>query len=166
MIYETVWQTYLEVGSVALQAGQMDIADHMLDAAMELAKSAEGNKGQTAEMLCVLARTYSAHKRVRRALAIFKEALSIFEDVVGLEHPNTLATLEAIAQIYVVHGKVNKAIPYYERAARVDETKVCEEFLAILVRMLTKLAWIYQTQGKFAQSAALYERAESIRTHG
>ncbi|HEY9868294.1 MAG TPA: tetratricopeptide repeat protein [Candidatus Obscuribacterales bacterium] len=166
MVYETVWQTYLEVGSVALQAGQMELADRMLEAAIELAKSQGSNKAQTAEKLCVLARTYSAHKRVRRALAIFKEALSIFEELVGLEHANTLATLEAIAQIYVAHGKLNKAIPYYERAARVDEKNVREDGRGILVRMLTKLAWSYYTQGKFAQSAQLYERAESMPLSG
>lgn len=166
MVYDTVWKTYLEVGSAAIQAGQLDIADQMLDTALELARSMGSNGVQTAQKLCVLARTYNTHKRVRRALAIYKEALSIFERVLGLQHPNTLGTLESIAQIYLAHGKLNKALPYYERAARVDAASVKEEYRAQLARMLTKLAWIYYTQGRFAESSQLYTQAESIQSPG
>lgn len=164
MIYETIWQTYLEVGSTAIQAGREDIAEQMLNSAIELARSLDDNGVQTAQKLCALAKTYSVHRRVRRALAIFKEALSIFEKVLGLQHPNSLATLEAIAQLYVVHNKLNKALPFYERAAKLDDARIREESRPIFIRMLTKLAWIYYTQGKHLESAQLYARAESLGT--
>jgi tetratricopeptide (TPR) repeat protein len=165
MIYETIWQTYLEVGSTAIQAGREDVAEQMLNSAIELARSLDDNGVQTAQKLCALAKTYSVHKRVRRALIIFKEALSIFEKILGPHHPNTLSTLEAIAQLYVAHNKLNKALPFYERAARLDDALIKEESRALFVRMLNKLAWIYYTQGKHSESARLYTRAESMATN-
>jgi len=164
MVYETIWQTYLEVGSTAIQAGREEIAEQMLNSAIELARSLDDNGVQTAQKLCALAKTYSVHRRVRRALIIFKEALSIFEKIVGAYHPNTLATLDAIAQLYVAHNKLNKALPFFERAARLDDKLIKDESRALFVRMLNKLAWIYYTQGRHEESARLYTRADSLGT--
>src|SRR5262249_48740984 len=110
MIQEQVFRTYLDMGMKAAQSGQPELVDKMLDAALELARTLPRGSAETGDKFYLLASAYSHHKRIRRALVLQKEALSIYDKTLEPNDPRFLKVLNALAEIYLDHGKPDKAL--------------------------------------------------------
>ena len=96
-----------------------------------------------------------------QAELLFKQALSIREQIDGSEHPDIALSLTSLAGIYRAVGKYalaeqlfQQALALREQALGVSDRKVAES--------LNNLAMLYHDQGKYAQAEPLCERALAI----
>ena len=162
MVYQAIWQTYFELGTSAYRNGRPDIAESMLHAAFEVAQSEDCPQHDLGDKVFNLASVYCEQRRLRKALALYKEALAIYQRVLGADHPRTLKAINAVAAIYMENGKPAKARTYYERAISSSE-KCAIEDPALLSDMLMRLSWIYVNERRHRDAEALYRRAVAIR---
>lgn len=151
------------MGFKAAQSGQNELVEKMLDAALDLARSLPRSCAETADKFFTLASAYTQHKRIRKALVLYKEALTIYDKTLDELDPRLLKVLNALADIYLAHRKPDKALPYCERAARFDERKLGRDHQLLLADTLIKMACVSYEQHRFGESTKIYLRADSIR---
>ncbi len=106
---------------------------------------------------------YYLHERARYAEAepLYQRALSIHENVVGPEHPDTATSLNNLALLYSDQGRFAEAEPLYRRALEIRE-KVLGAEHPDTAQSLNNLAGLYYAQGRFAEAEPLYRRALGI----
>ncbi len=64
--------------------------------------------------------------RYAEATTLLEKALAIREKELGAEHPATIKSLTALADVYSVQGKSWEAVSLYERAATIcEKTYLC-----------------------------------------
>ncbi len=93
-----------------------------------------------------------------QAEPLLQQALRIYEEVLGPEHPDTARTLNSLAILYQNQGKYEQAEPFYQRALWTRERMLGNEHLDT-ADTLNGLAILYQNQGKYEQAEPLYLRA-------
>jgi tetratricopeptide (TPR) repeat protein len=96
-----------------------------------------------------------------KAEPLLVRALSICEQHLGVEHPDTAMSLNALAVLYDQQGEYEQAEPLYKRALSVFEQHLGAEH-PDTARCLNNLGLLYQEQGKYEQAEPLYKRALSI----
>ena len=96
------------------------------------------------------------------AESLLVRALSIREQQLGSEHPDTAKSLNSLAMLYRLQGKYEQAEPLYQRALSIREQKLGAEH-PDTAKSLNGLAVLYRHQGKYEQAEPLYQRALSIR---
>jgi tetratricopeptide (TPR) repeat protein len=84
--------------------------------------------------------------------------LSMCERVLGPEHPNTLRSLNNLANLYRNQGQYEQAEPLYQRALEARERVLGPEHPDTL-GSLNNLANLYADQGQYEQAEPLYQRA-------
>jgi tetratricopeptide (TPR) repeat protein len=89
---------------------------------------------------------------------LLKSALSICEQVLGPEHPETLGTVNNLAILYWQQGKYEEAEPLYQRALEAQERVLGPEH-PNTAQSLDNLANHYANQGKYEEAEPLYQRA-------
>jgi tetratricopeptide (TPR) repeat protein len=92
---------------------------------------------------------------------LHQRALTIREQVLGLEHPGTATSLVHLAGLYQAQGKYEQAEPLYEQALTIRR-KVLGDEPPDVAQILNNLAGLYQVQGKYEQAEPLYQRALTI----
>ena len=93
-----------------------------------------------------------------------QRALSICEQILGHEHPDTSATLTNLAYLYHLQGHYEQAEPLYQRALTIAEQTLGQEHPRTAM-ILDSLARLYEAQGQSEQAGPLYQRALAIREH-
>ena len=93
-------------------------------------------------------------KPVCRSRAPLQPLLEVSRRVLGEEHPNTLGTMNNLAQIYGFQGKYGEAETLYIKVQEVARRTLGEEHQNTLITM-SNLATIYQNEGKYEQSERL-----------
>jgi tetratricopeptide (TPR) repeat protein len=99
--------------------------------------------------------------RYSEAEPLYQQALSIREQQLGPDHPNTATTLNNLAVLYRSQGKYEQAEPLYVRALRIREEQLGPAHPDI-AQSLNNLASLYKSQGKYEQAEPLYIRALCI----
>lgn len=156
MTLTAVWQTYLELGATAYNAGEESIGDMMLEAAAsELSTGSLSVKSALA--MCDLAACYSQQRRYRKAMRLFKRALPTLENGKS-PHPKAVEALDSIADIYFAVGKVARARPFVERAVKIAESQPIPD--AGYPRRLRRLALIFCQMGQADDVTSLLLRAK------
>jgi tetratricopeptide (TPR) repeat protein len=89
------------------------------------------------------------------------KALTIREQHLGAEHPDTARSLNNLANLYLEQGKYEQAEPLYQRVLSIREQNLGAEH-PDTARSLNNLANVYRDQGKYEQAEPLYQRALSI----
>jgi tetratricopeptide (TPR) repeat protein len=100
--------------------------------------------------------------RYGQAEPLLKRALSLREQVLGPEYPDTATTLNALAWLYVLHANyeqaevlLQSALMRFERVLGAEHPEVAEA--------LNTLAAVYQYKGKYDEAEPLFKRALAIR---
>ena len=76
-----------------------------------------GNVGAQDEALTIsFGNVYTKHGRYDKALRYYKRALAGKEKCLGVDHPDTLATVNDMALVFQAQGQYDKALKYHERA--------------------------------------------------
>ncbi len=106
---------------------------------------------------------YYLRERSRYAEAepLFKRALAIREQQLGLDHPYTATSLNDLATLYYIQGKYAEAEPLFRRALAIYEQQLGLDH-PHTASSLNNLAMLYQDQGKYAEAEPLFKRALAI----
>ena len=91
-----------------------------------------------------------------------QQALHIFEQQLGPEHPRVAASLNNLANLYKQRGKYAEAEPLYQRALHIFEQQLGPEHPNV-AHPLNNLANLFRLQGRYAEVEPLYQRALHIR---
>ena len=85
-----------------------------------------------------------------------KRALEACERVLGKEHPDTLTSVNNLADLYQAQGRYGEAEPLYKRALEARERVLGKEHPDTLASV-NNLAALYQAQGRYAEAEPLYQ---------
>lgn len=161
-IHDAVWNTYIELGSTAYEQGHFEMADLMLEAALEEAQRLGHKDSPLASVFNKLAYIYYQQNNYKKAEAVYKQALTMYERVLGEEDPHYNNILVNLAELYFSQKKYNLAAPLYERSLALDEQRLGPEHKK-LERRLLKLAWIYCNSARYDEAHKLYKQARIIK---
>src|SRR6266516_2618114 len=100
--------------------------------------------------------------RYAEAEPLYQRALSIREQQLGPEHPDTATSLNNLAALYFDQGKYEQAEPLLKRALAIYEQQLGPNH-PDTATSLNNLALLYDNQGEYEQAEPLYQRALSIR---
>jgi tetratricopeptide (TPR) repeat protein len=95
------------------------------------------------------------------ARAAYARALRIFEQVLGLEHPNVATLVNNLGSVLKAQGDLAGARAAYARALRIDEAVYGPDHPNV-ARDVNNLGGVLQDQGDLAGARAAYERALRI----
>jgi CHAT domain-containing protein len=98
-----------------------------------------------------------------QAIPLVERQLKLQESRLGIEHRNTLTTLENLATLHKRLGNYGEAERLYRRSLETRERVYGKNDLDI-PDVANKLAMLYRAQGRFAEAEALYLRAIKILT--
>lgn len=93
---------------------------------------------------------------------LYRQALSMREQLMGEEHPDTARSLNNLAILTYKQGKIAEAESLFLRTLHMQEQQLEANHLD-LAATLTGLATLYDDQGKHAQTGVLYQRALYIQ---
>ena len=89
---------------------------------------------------------------------LYERALTGNEEKLGATHPNTLETVQNLANVYRNQGRYDAAEKLCERVLTVKEEKLGATHPDTL-GTVQNLAIVYQSQGRYDEAAKLYKRA-------
>ncbi|MDQ2886317.1 MAG: tetratricopeptide repeat protein [Chloroflexota bacterium] len=98
----------------------------------------------------------------QEAEPLFKQALTIRKEVLGLHHPDTASSLNNLAYLYQAQGRLAEAEPLYEQALAIRK-EVLGEHHPDTAQSLNNLGYLYDSQGRLAEAEPLYKQALTIR---
>ena len=98
----------------------------------------------------------------RETEPLWNSALAMCERVLGPEHPETLSTVNNLAELYRNQGKYELAGPLYQRALEARERVLGSEHPDTL-STVNSLAILYSVQGKHELAESLFQRALETR---
>src|SRR5258708_11697514 len=78
----------------------------------------------TALSLNNLARLYQAWDKFEQAEPLFVRALTIREQVLGLEYSDTVMSLVSLAQLYRAQGKYEQIVALYQRFLTISDQRL------------------------------------------
>jgi tetratricopeptide (TPR) repeat protein len=116
--------------------------------------------------VCGLASSYAFHffhrGRWRDAERIGVHLLQLRNRVLGVEHPDTLTSVNNLASLYTSQGRYGEAEPLLVGALEASERVLVVEHPDTLTSM-NNLALLYASQGQYGKAEPLYERALEAR---
>lgn len=110
--------------------------------------------GQIASML-------AEQGKYKDAETLFEQVLSHFRKL-GDEHPNTLCTMNNLANLHMKRGKFDLAQQWLEEVLSVRRRNLEDEHPEML-SSINNLALVYRRQGRHEESRALFEEALSAQ---
>lgn len=165
---EKRWNMYTDAGNKAKKQWRYDEAGKWFLAAIE---EAEGfgpwdlrlatSLGDLANYYCYYCPPGSYQGWPDIAEPFYQRALTIRENVLGPEHPETFRTLNSLALCYTDQGKYAESEPLFQRLLASQEKALGAEH-PNAVSFLSFLAECYNQQGKYAEAEPLYQRLLTI----
>jgi tetratricopeptide (TPR) repeat protein len=106
---------------------------------------------------------YYLYQRAEYAQAepLYRTAITIYEKVLGPEHPHTATSLNNLAELYRAQGRYTEAEPLYRGALEILE-KVLGPEHPHTATSLNNLAELYRAQGRYKEAEPLLRRALAI----
>jgi tetratricopeptide (TPR) repeat protein len=93
---------------------------------------------------------------------LFEEALQLSKKVLGLEHPDTLTSMNKLAVLYKSKGKYEAAEPLYKETLQLRKKVLDLEHPNTLTSM-NNLALLYKSQGKYEAAESFYKETLQLR---
>ncbi len=172
MPIETQWQWMQRAVHAVLAAypenpdvANWPLLDRLLPHAVLCATWIEQASLNTPSATLLLNQTgYYLQERARYAEAesLYQQALSIKEQQLGANHPDTATSLNNLAGLYYRQGKYTQAEPLYQRAIAIDEQQLGANH-PDTAASLNGLAELYRVQGRNLEAEPLLVRALTIR---
>jgi Tfp pilus assembly protein PilF len=89
-------------------------------------------------------------------------SLTIWEQLLGQDHPNVAAILNNLAILHQYQGRYSEAEPLHKRSLSIREQQLGQDHPDV-ANSLNNLALLYQYQGRYSEAELLYRRSLSIR---
>ncbi len=138
------------------------LVDLLDRARTELLKTDWAEETTRAELLDALGHTYGGLGIQSRAIEFHERALRIRERTLGQASPDTLASLNNLAQAYQADGRFDLALPLCRDAVRLSESTLGQDHPETLAS-LSNLATALDGVGHQTEAIALMERVWTIR---
>jgi len=107
------------LGEVYRRMGRLDRASDLLHRAIRLDEAAGGRGPALATSLNNLGLVRHAEGRLGAAADLYRRALSLLENSLGPDHPDTARVLNNLAQVELERGDTRSALALQERAVRI-----------------------------------------------
>ena len=104
----------------------------------------------------LFASCYQSSGRYDNAENLFKRALAGYEEKLGLDHPDTLRTLQNLANIYIEKGRYDDAEKLSKRALTGNKKLGLDHPNTLWT--IENLAIIYRNKGRYDDAEELYKR--------
>jgi tetratricopeptide (TPR) repeat protein len=151
-------KTILPIVTLKQQANLIELIPHII-AATEFSEYLESKD----KLWCCtgLARFYKTRSQFSTAELWYQKSLAISEDQLGVNHPNTAASLNNLAELYKLMSRYAEAEPLYVRslAIREEQLGAMHHNTAIY---LNNLAQLYGLMSRYAEAEPLYLRSLAI----
>jgi tetratricopeptide (TPR) repeat protein len=157
----TSWESDTAAGAKAFQEGRLEEAERRLEVAREHAASGKDNDLEIAASLVNLAVVRRAQGDIPGAIELQKEALSIREAKLGIDHPDVASSLNSLAALYGAQDDYAAAAPLLLRALAIREKALGPDDRRT-AQSLNNLALLYAAQGRYADAEPLYQRAVAV----
>lgn len=102
LVYDSVWETYVELSDNAYRNGHHDLAGMMLKAALKEAKQLDNDSCSLGDLLVHLGRVYREQKRYKKAEVFLKRAIETFENANGKNDLSLCQPLDNLTQVYLL----------------------------------------------------------------
>jgi tetratricopeptide (TPR) repeat protein/CHAT domain-containing protein len=99
--------------------------------------------------------------RYAEAIPLVQQALAIYEEALGPDHPDVATAVNNLALLYDKQGRYAEAEPLYKRALAIDEKALGPDHLDVAT-VLNSLAALYDDHGRYAEAEPLIKRALAI----
>jgi tetratricopeptide (TPR) repeat protein len=116
---------------------------------------------QAGELANVLGRVEQILTNYAAARPLFERAFSVWEQVLGPQHPDTATSLNNLANLLESQGDYMSARPLYERALAIRKQALGPQH-PDTARSLNNLASLLESQGDYVSALPLYECALQI----
>ncbi|MBL8820641.1 MAG: tetratricopeptide repeat-containing protein, partial [Planctomyces sp.] len=100
--------------------------------------------------------------KLELALPMAEEALTLCKSKLGIEHPDTLRSMNELARAYQAAGKTDLALPLFEETLRLRKEVLGAGHPNTLTSM-NNLASAYQSNGNLIKALALLEETLQLR---
>ena len=112
-----------------------------------------------ADVLDGLGRVYMSQSRYEESEKALQEALRLKERSLGDEHRFVPITLNNLADLYYVTGRIDEAEPVYRKALEINER---DQLNLEVCRSLNGMALIHNSRGEYVQAEDLLKRAIAL----
>ena len=109
-----------------------------------------------------LAELYRSMGRYEEALPLYQRSLSIREEQLGANHPDTATSLNNLAELYYYMGRYEEALPLFQRSLSIREEQLGANH-PDTATSLNNLAALCYSMGRYEEALPLYQRSLSIR---
>ena len=149
-------------GIYLLEQYKYDEALPKLQKALEIRRNKSARETEIANTYTAIGDVYFAKGEYINVLEAYKEALSIREKVLRLDHPDTAASYDNIAEVYRKLGEYEKALELHNKALNIREKVLGFDHLDT-ASSYNNIAIVYYELGKYEKALDLYNKALSIR---
>jgi tetratricopeptide (TPR) repeat protein len=142
-----------------------DECNRILPHAQSILQEAENLPLETATTGLLYARTgFHLEKFGQYALVepLYREAMRIYEQVHGKEHPSTATTYNNLAGLYRLQGRYDEAEPLYKKALQIRENELGKNHPSTATSY-NNLAYLYDSQRRYDKAEPLLKEALRIR---
>ena len=166
-VIASIEELLLKTSTVMADAGipveeRVDRVGRLYAQADEMARETGYDRAGHAAMLQAYGLFLNRSAHYEKALACFEEALSIREQVLGENHPDTARTCNMIGTVYKRLGDYPKALAFYERALRIKVEVLGENHPSTAISC-NDIGNVYKNLGDFSKALAYYERSLRIK---
>lgn len=157
----TLWKTWRDAGLHAWEEGRLDIAEHLLIAAMEQAEKFGPDDARVADTANDLAIVYATAGKITEAELLFRRSLAIGIKKFDMEHPTVGATMQNLGILYAMEHKYWAAEQLFNHALEINLKRFGFTHTRT-AQTLKSLASLYAMQGQMAQAERLIRASLTI----
>jgi tetratricopeptide (TPR) repeat protein len=159
---DSPFDTFMQVGQRALNAGNIIEAGELLAAAVDEAQSFSPTDPRLAASLFSLASCYLFQGKGVEAAPMFKRSADIREKALGPDYLETAEAVTGLAQSMMSQGKEVEAAPLFERALQIREKSTGKDS-AMVADAAINLGIAYTKLGHQGEAESTLRRALAIR---
>lgn len=154
---EQRWQALEREANKAHEAGRYTEAERLHLAAIQEAEKHPSGATRMATSLNNLAMLHAATGRYQDAESRLKRALTIYENALGPDHPETASILVNLGSVYYEQERYPDAAAAYRRSLPILENALGPDH-PVIVTTLNNLAEVYRRRENYSEAEALYRR--------
>lgn len=151
MTRQHILQTYLELSSSAMTAGNEHIARMLMQAAEEESRALDKHVDVVAGKYLELGNSFRNEGQYTKAVAQYLRAATVYEASSVPQNAQLLPIYDGLAEMYFLIGKPEKSLRYYRRALGLAQLKHGKEHQSLRLRF-RKLAWLNSNLGRMAEA--------------
>ncbi|MBL8890579.1 MAG: serine/threonine protein kinase [Planctomycetaceae bacterium] len=137
------------------------LQDNLNQAVQELQASALGNTLEIAKMQETLGDSLLSLGDSAKAIELFQSSLKVHTDQLGPNDPQTLTSMDHLAQSYFSSGQLDQALPMFEETLELRKKRLGPEHEDTL-RSMNNLAQCYHEVGQPAKALLLLEQTVEL----